>query len=177
MKTGRQRWSDAMEFLDPQFKKNPRPFILQSLMALATFFIVLLFVEKVTQVVIVAALGASTFIVFSMPHTMTAAPRRLIGGHFMGLVSGSVCHFLFIDGLSVNLNQSTALLALTFGVAIALAMFLMAVTNTEHPPAAATSIGLLMAGWSWSAILFVLLFAGLLAIIHYALRRYLVNLF
>jgi CBS-domain-containing membrane protein len=166
-----------MEILDPHFKKNPRPFIIQSLLALATFFVVLLFVEKVTQVVIVAALGASTFIIFSMPHTMTARPRRLIGGHFVGLVSGSICHFLFVDRLSVNINESTVLLAMTFAMAIALAMFLMAVTNTEHPPAAATSIGLLMAGWSWSAILFVLLFAALLAIIHYVLRRYLVNLF
>jgi len=166
-----------MELLDPFFKKNPKPFVIQSLLALATFFVVLLFVEKVTQVVIVAALGASTFIVFSMPHTMTAAPRRLIGGHVVGLVSGSICHFLCIDGLSVNITESTALLALTFAVAIALAMFLMAVTNTEHPPAAATSIGLLMAGWSWAAILFVLLFAGLLAVIHHVLRRYLVNLF
>jgi CBS-domain-containing membrane protein len=166
-----------MEILDPHFKKSPKPYIVQSLLALATFFVVLLFVEKVTQVVIVAALGASTFIVFSMPHTMTALPRRLIGGHVVGLVSGSVCHFLFVDGLSLDMTESTALLAFTFALAIALAMFLMAITNTEHPPAAATSIGLLMAGWSWAAILFVLLFAGLLAVIHYVLRRYLVNLF
>ncbi len=171
----RQRFN--MEILDPHFKQNPRAYIIQSLLALAVFFVVLLFVEKVTQVVIVAALGASTFIVFSMPHTITAEPRRLIGGHAMGLISGSLCHFFFVNGLSLNTNESTALLAFTFAVAIALAMFLMAITNTEHPPAAATSIGLLMAGWSWAAILFVLLFAGLLAIIHYVLRRYLVNLF
>jgi len=166
-----------MEIFDPHFKKSPRPYIIQSLLALVTFFIVLLFVETVTQVVIVAALGASTFIVFSMPHTMTASPRRLIGGHAVGLISGSVCHFLFVDGLSVNINDSTILLALTLACAIALSMFLMSITNTEHPPAAATSIGLLMAGWSWSPILFVLLFACLLAAIHYFLRRFLVNLF
>jgi len=166
-----------MEILDPHFKKNPRPYIAQSLLALAIFFIVLLFVETVTQVVIVAALGASTFIVFSMPHTMTARPRRLIGGHVVGLASGSICHFLFVDGLLLNINESTALLAFTFALAIALAMFLMAITNTEHPPAAATSIGLLTAGWSWSTILFVVLFAALLSVIHYTLRRWLVDLF
>ncbi|PPD58134.1 HPP family protein [Dehalogenimonas etheniformans] len=166
-----------MEILDPHFKKNPWAYIVQSILALATFFVVLLFVEKVTQVVIVAALGASTFIVFSMPHTMTARPRRLIGGHTVGLISGTVSHLLFVDSLSVNINESTVLLALTFACAIALSMFLMAVTNTEHPPAAATSIGLLLAGLSWAPILFVLLFAGLLSIIHYVLRRYLINLF
>jgi CBS-domain-containing membrane protein len=166
-----------MEILDPQFKKNPRPYIVQSLLALAVFFLVLLFVEKVTQVIIIAALGASTFIVFALPHVATAGPRRLIGGHIVGLASGSLCHFLFIDMLSVSLGDGMMMSALTFAVAIALSMFLMAVTNTEHPPAAATSIGLLTAGLSWGTILFVLLFAALLSVIHYALRRWLVDLF
>ena len=166
-----------MEIFDPHFKKNPRPYIIQSLLALAVFFVVLLFVERLTQVVIVAALGASTFIIFSMPHSMTASPRRLIGGHAVGLVSGSFCHFLFSDRLAIFSADSTLVTTFTFALAIALAMFLMAVTNTEHPPAAATSIGLLTAGWSWATILFVLIFAGLLALIHYVLRRYLVDLF
>ncbi len=166
-----------MEILDPQFKKNPRPYIVQSLLALAVFCLVLLFVEKVTQVVIVAALGASTFIVFAMPHYVTAAPRRLIGGHMMGLVAGSFCHLLFVDQIGVVFGDGSMFTALTFAVAIALSMFLMAVTNTEHPPAAATSIGLLTAGLSWATILFVLLFAVLLAVIHRVLRRWLVDLF
>ena len=165
-----------MEILDPQFKKNPRPYIVQSLLALGIFFLVLLFVESMTQVVIVAALGASTFIVFAMPRSATAGPRRLIGGHVVGLTSGSLCHFLFVDQLSVVFDDPTMLTPFTFAVAIALAMFLMAATNTEHPPAAATSIGLLTAGWSWAIILFVLLFAGLLAVIHHVLRRWLVDL-
>ena len=95
----------------------------------------------------------------------------------MGLAAGSFCHFLFVDQLGVVFGNGTMLTDLTFALAIALAMFLMAVTNTEHPPAAATSIGLLTAGWSWATILFVLIFAGLLAVIHYVLRRYLVDLF
>jgi len=176
MKIGRRPGSD-MEILDPQFKKNPRPYIVQSLLALITFFVILLFVEKITQVVVVAALGASTFIVFSMPRLITAQPRRLIGGHFMGLISGSACHFLFIDGLNIIFSDTAIVTAVSFAIAIALAMFLMAVTNTEHPPAAATSIGLLTAGWSWQIIFFVLVFAVSLAIIHRSLRRYLIDLF
>lgn len=166
-----------MEFIDPHFKKNPRPYIVQSLLALAVFFAVLLFVEKITQVVIVAALGASTFIVFSMPHSITARPRRLIGGHIIGLLSGTACHFLITGRFSGVIEDTALITALTFAAAIALAMFLMAVTNTEHPPAAATSLGLLTAGWSWATILFVVLFAGLLSVIHHGLRRWLVDLF
>ncbi|MEN8613948.1 HPP family protein [Dehalogenimonas sp. THU2] len=176
MRTG-LRGFELMELIDPHFKKNPRPYIIQSLLGLGVFFLVLLLVERMTQVVIVAALGASGFIVFSMPHSITARPRRLIGGHAVGLVSGTACHLLFSGQLTGLIEGSTLVTAFGLAVTFALAMFLMAATNTEHPPAAATSIGLFIAGWSWGTILFVLLFAVLLAVIHYLLRRYLVDLF
>jgi len=166
-----------VEIIDSHFKKNPRPYILQSLVALAVFFIVLLFVERVTQVVIVAALGASTFIIFSMPHSITAQPRRLIGGHIVGLLAGTAGHFFLTGSFTGVINDPVLLSAMTFALAIALAMFLMSITNTEHPPAAATSLGLLTAGWSWATILFVVLFAVLLSVIHRGLRRWLVDLF
>lgn len=165
-----------MRIFDSKFKKNPRPYIIQSLLALGVFFLVLVVVEQVTQVTIIAALGASTFIVFAMPHYITAQPRRLVGGHIMGLISGSFCHF--IGNLHVfNSDYSTIVSAFIFAAALGLAMFLMVITNTEHPPAAATAIGILMAGLTWGTLLYVLLFAVLLAGIHIALRRYLVNLF
>ncbi|XUX00480.1 MAG: HPP family protein [Dehalogenimonas sp.] len=88
-----------------------------------------------------------------------------------------MCLFLFIDTLNVIFTDTTLVTAITFAVAITLAMFLMAITNTEHPPAAATLIGLLTAGWSWQIIIFVLVFASSLAIIHRLLRRYLIDLF
>jgi CBS-domain-containing membrane protein len=166
-----------VEILDPHFKKTPGPFIIQSLLALAVFFVVLVLVQSITHVIIVAALGASTFIIFSMPKSATAGPRRLIGGHVVGLASGTLCHFLFVDRLGADFGDPGVLTAFTFALAIALAMFLMAVTNTEHPPATATSIGLLTAGLSWGTIIFVVLFAILLALIHHGLRRWLVNLF
>jgi CBS-domain-containing membrane protein len=165
-----------MEIIDQHFKKNPGPYIIQSLLAFLVLFIILLFVENLTQVAIVAAVGASTFIVFSMPHSITARPRRLIGGHVMGLVSGSICYFILGQGV-IELYDPMLTTLLIYALAIALAMFLMAATNTEHPPAAATSLGLLAAGWSWSVILFVILFAVLLSVIHRLLRRYLVDLF
>jgi CBS-domain-containing membrane protein len=48
--------------------------------------------------VIVAALGASTFIVFAMPSSATAEPRRLIGEHAVGLFSGALCYLVFLSG-------------------------------------------------------------------------------
>ncbi len=49
-------------------------------------------------------------------------------------------------------------------------------TNTEHPPAAGTALGLGVIGWDPSAVLFVLLGAIALSIIHRLLRSRLKNL-
>ncbi|MCJ7769012.1 MAG: HPP family protein, partial [Dehalococcoidales bacterium] len=75
--TGRGR---AVEVIDKSFIQKPKNYIIQSLMALAVLLIILSFVEVLTEAAIVAALGASTFIVFAMPRSITARPRRLIGG-------------------------------------------------------------------------------------------------
>ena len=40
------------------------------------------------HVVIIASIGATAFIVFLMPGNVTASPRRVIGGHVIGLISG-----------------------------------------------------------------------------------------
>jgi len=66
-----------MRIFDENFKKNPKNYILQSLLALAAMLVILSFVEILTRTAIVAALGASTFIVFAMPNSRTASPRRL----------------------------------------------------------------------------------------------------
>ena len=61
-------------------------------------------------------------------------------------------------------------------VAVGFSILLMVLTNTEHPPAAGTALGLGVAGWDPSAILFVLLGAIALSIIHRLLRSRLQNL-
>lgn len=76
-----------MEIIDKSFTKAPGHYIVQSLLALAVLTIILYFVEVLTQAAIVAALGASTFIVFAMPRSITAQPRRLVGGHAVGIVA------------------------------------------------------------------------------------------
>jgi hypothetical protein len=53
----------------------------------------------------------------------------------------------------------------------------MTITNTEHPPAAGTALGIAAYEWSWEIAVFVLLSAIGLAIIRRLLRRFLVDLF
>ena len=67
-----------------------------------------------------------------MPKMVTANPRNVIGGHATGLIIGSLC-FLIPHSTVINA-------ALSCSLAVGLVIFLMVVTDTEHPPAAATAL-------------------------------------
>ena len=61
-------------------------------------------------------------------------------------------------------------------LSVGLSMLFMAVTNTEHPPAAGTALGLVIIGWTPSAVPFVVLGSVTLPIIHMLLLPHLKNL-
>ena len=52
----------------------------------------------------------------------------------------------------------------------------MVLTRTEHPPAAGTALGLVIGDWTLSTVLFVLLGAVILSIVHRFTHRRLTNL-
>ncbi len=53
----------------------------------------------------------------------------------------------------------------------------MVITNTEHPPAAATALGIVTGGWANGIVIFILLSAVSPAIIRRLLGGYLRDLF
>ena len=167
-----------MYLFDRAFRRAPKSYIRQSLLAALVVAIILLFFRMLGGFVIVAALGASTFIVFAMPSSITAEPRRLIGGHAVGLLSGALCYLVFLSGYlgELTTNQDT-LFILTGALSVGLAIFLMTITDTEHPPAATTAIGIIASGWSYKIALFVLLSALCLALARRLLRPHLKDLF
>lgn len=168
-----------MRLIDKSFRRAPKVYIRQSLLAaLAVGIILLIFRTLSGDIIIVAALGASTFIVFAMPHTIPAQPRRLIGGHAVGLLAGTISHLLFINyGIgSIGLSYE-AVYILAGALAVGLAIFLMTVTNTEHPPAATTALGIIITGLSYKEALFIMLTTVCLAIARRLLRDRLRNLF
>ena len=167
-----------MRIIDESFTRAPKKYIVQSLLATIAVAIILYFVEFVTHAAIVAALGASTFIVFAMPHSITAQPRRLIGGHIVGLLCGIICYFAFFAGPLDGLTENWEFIRWSaYALAVGLAIFLMAMTNTEHPPAASTALGIAAHEWSYQTIIFILLCAISLALIRRLLRGYLRDLF
>lgn len=157
--------------LDKKFRANWHSYVFQSLLAVLALIAILYFLDIMTHAAIVAALGASAFIIFAMPRSATAQPRNVIGGHIMGLIAGSSCYFALLYpplGLSEKFIYIVAA-ALSVGLAI----LLMVITDTEHPPAAATALGIVAYGWSMWTVLFVLIFAVALLLARFLLRPWL----
>jgi CBS-domain-containing membrane protein len=117
--------------------------------------VLLLVLDAVTQTVLIAALGASAFIAFAVPRSPHSGPRHMIGGYVAGIFAGSLMATLktFID---VSANADHAVMVIFGAIAISLAMFTMVVTRTEHPPAAALALGLVLNEWNLLTLLVVL---------------------
>jgi len=118
--------------------------------------------------VLQSILGATAFIVFTMPDNITAQARNVIGGQLVGLFFG----FLFSLFPQPALIYSIALYSLAVGASI----FTMVVTDTEHPPAAGTALGVAITGISLDVFIAVVMSIILLSLIHRFFKPYLKDL-
>jgi CBS-domain-containing membrane protein len=139
-----------------------RRYAVQCLLATGVVLILLLVMDAVTQTVLIAALGASAFIAFAVPRSTVSGPRHLIGGYLVGIVAGSfmtLLHSILEFGHdSIPHTDMVIFCALATG----LAMFLMVVTRTEHPPAAALALGIVMS--EWDLLTMVMVMSGAIAL-------------
>lgn len=140
-----------------EFRSHWRHYVLQSVAAYAATFAVFLFLTA-QHAVIIASIGATAFIVFAMPASVTANPRNVIGGHVAALVVGTFVFYIP--------HQAPLTSAFVYSLAIGGSMLVMVVTDTEHPPAAGTALGLAMSGPSTRVTLTMVLSVAALSLIH-----------
>lgn len=117
-------------------------YVFQSLLATASIFFVLTILDM-DEAVLIASLGATAFVVFALPEKITAFPRNVIGGHFVGLV----CGFLGVVVLHLLPVTSNILENAIYALTVGLSIFIMTITDTEHPPAAGTAMGVVVKGF------------------------------
>ena len=104
---------------------------------------VLLFVDNLSQAALAAGLGSSVVILFLHPSRHSASPRALIGGHGLGLLLGSAfAVLLFASPVETFLEDLSPVRDLGLAISVGLLILGMAITGTEHPPAAGTV-------WAW----------------------------
>ena len=161
-----------MQWIDEGFRRAPRHYVLQTLMAFVCVVVLVMVLGILTNGTIVAALGASSFIVFAMPKHDTARPRSLIGGHALCLVIGLACSLpLRMGWIASGLGQG-----LMGAIAVAVSIFAMVVFNTEHPPAAGNALAFAVAIEGWGAVGFTLGAVCFLSLVRHMLRGWLRNL-
>ena len=160
-----------------RFRSKAPNYLLQCGLATVSLFVILLIQDAVLRAAIVVAVASTAFTIFVVPHSIASSPRRVIGGHAMAVATGSIFSaLLLVPELATASEESRYLRDVMAALSVGSGMFLMVVTNTEHPPAAGTAFGLVIHNWSWSSIGFILISALLLSLIRLTLRSRLVNL-
>ena len=146
-----------------KFKKLWKYYILQSLLAAAVLLILVLILGK-KKMVVISSMGATSFIVFAMPKSVSAQTRHVIGGHIVGLASGTIFYFTPLPHF------------LEYPLAVGIAIFIMVALDVEHPPAAGTALAVVIN--EVSPQVFVTIMVGALALsqCRYYLRYYLRDL-
>lgn len=145
-------------------KSDLRRYVLQCALAGIVVLILLLVLDAVTQTVLIASLGASAFIAFALPRSLHSGPRHLVGGYLLGILAGTTMATLNL-WITVPGVWDHAVMVVFGALAISLAMFAMVVTRTEHPPAAALALGLVLNEWDMATVLVVLAGVTVLSVV------------
>ena len=85
--------------------------------------------------------GASMVLVMAVHESPLAKPKNILLGHILSALSGVIILYLIGDNF------------LALGIAVALAVFVMIVTDTIHPPAGANPIIVILTGQGISFVL------------------------
>ena len=146
-----------MKILDPNFKKNYKPYVIQSLLAMFSTILILLTLQAVASAVIVASIGSSIFILFTMPTNKTIRKRNIMGGYLIGILCGiSMAYLINNHNFLLNLIGEFPSKVFFTSISVGLSIFLMVIFNFEHPPATGIALGLAIKPYNEWTILFIL---------------------
>ena len=158
-----------MHFFDEKFRHNKARYILQACFAGAAVGAALVLFDVVTQPVIIASFGASAFIAFAMPHGHIGTPRHIVGGYVVGVIVGCLIHFATFLPTDRYITEK-ALYIISGAVAVMLSMFIMTITDTEHPPASSIALGFVINEWTIHTVVMVLAGISVISLIQRTLR-------
>lgn len=113
-------------------------------------------------------IGATAFIVFAMPDSITAQARNVIGGQLVGLFFGFLFSLFPQPALIYSIDVSS--------LAVGATIFTMVVIDMEHPPAAGTALGVAITGMSLDVFIAVSMSVILLSLIHHFFKPYMRDL-
>jgi CBS-domain-containing membrane protein len=166
-----------LRFLDARFTERKGRYLFQCALATLAVLVVLVSLDRVQQTTVIASLGASSFIAFTMPRARLSRPRFLVGGYLVGTAAGCICWYVGTCAVWSLLRVPIAgVQVITGALAVGLATLLMVVANVEHPPAAGLALAFVLNQWDGSTIIVVLAGIASLVILKTLLEPVLVDL-
>lgn len=109
-------------------------------------------------------MAATAFIVFAMPTSVAAQTRNVIGGHLIGIITGTVFYYTHLPYY------------IEYPLVVGVAFFLMVALDFEHPPAAGTALAVVINEVSLNVFPTIMIAAVVLSQCRYHLRHQLRNL-
>jgi CBS-domain-containing membrane protein len=175
--------STRQPLFDAKIHRNLKRYLLQVSIATLALFAALLAEEimaggAAARAVVVAAIASTAFVLFISPFSDSADPRHAIGGHLIAVLVTGPLAVMAETSVGVNwIAGIPAIFALYAALGVGVTMFLMAATNTEHPPAAGTALAIVAHGFSWDLVLFIGTAVLILVAIQRASRSRLIDLY
>ncbi|MBI2852980.1 MAG: HPP family protein [Chloroflexi bacterium] len=150
-----------------EFRSSWKNYFYQSFLAtLVTLVVVWLLSAE--HAVIIASIGSTAFIVFTMPTSFAAKSRKIIGGHTVGFLCGTIG--------ALAIQQLTIPSIVTYSLTVGLSIFLMVALDFEHPPASGTALGVAISGFSFKVMVAILTSAIILSLAHHYTKKHLRDL-
>ncbi|HCZ06320.1 MAG: hypothetical protein PWP37_747 [Thermotogota bacterium] len=161
--------------IDRRFRPNLAKYVFQCLLATGVILFALIAFDILKTTAIIATVGSSAFIVFTMPGAKTARTRNILGGYAVGMGTGISLDLLarYLIAYGWDLRPTEIVFA---SVAVGLAIFLMVVFDVEHPPSAGAAMGFVINEWDARTVIFILLTLLIFVLTKRFLRNYLIDL-
>ena len=141
-----------------EFREHWKNYVFQSLFA-TIVMIGIFIVLTLENVVVVASLGSTAFVIFALPKSITAKPQNVIGGNIVGLLSGSLCALIPQPHYIISL--------VAYALAVGISIFIMVVTDTEHPPASGLALGVAITGFELPVAIAIVTAVVVLSLVHH----------
>ena len=154
---------EHMKMEDPRLNGHRGGYFIQAAVAGGILFLVLAAETALVNGAVLAAIASTAFVLMVTPHSIVATPRHVLGGHAVCALVGSVAALLLATAAGEALAEEFGLLTeAAAALAVGSGIVLMGLTDTEHPPAAGTALGLAIVEFDAAMLLVLVASVGVL---------------
>ena len=159
---------------------------IQTSAAVVFMWLMLMGLDKISASTIIWAAGASSlasssYLVFCVPHSVVAHPLKIIGSYVIAMTVGEMMrlfanYFCDILPLCQIGHPSMHIFEVAAAISVGIALLLMVLCKSEHPPAAGLAVVMVLDIRNLYALGIILFGAAMLAGIRVIFRNKLRNL-